>query len=56
MAKLLSFQHLHNEPVDPLAIIHRDDGDNEFMNIIASELTSKVFIIINLLLTWKVLF
>ncbi|XP_003389337.1 PREDICTED: alanyl-tRNA editing protein Aarsd1-like [Amphimedon queenslandica] len=41
LAKLLSFQHLHNEPVDPLAIIHRDDGDNEFMNIIASELTKK---------------
>ena len=42
IAQLLVFQHLHSDPVDPLACIHRDDGDMEFMNILANQLTPHV--------------
>ena len=42
IAQLLAFQHLHSDPVDPVACIHRDDGDNEFMNIVANQLAPKV--------------
>ena len=42
LAKLTAFHHLHTKPIDHIAVIHRDDGDNEFMNNIASELTTKV--------------
>ena len=41
IAQLLVFQHLHADPVGTVACFHRDDGDNEFMNIIANELSAK---------------
>ncbi|KAL5508833.1 hypothetical protein EMCRGX_G004088 [Ephydatia muelleri] len=42
LAQLLAFQHLHsNDPVDPVATIHRNEGDNMFMNLLAKELTPK---------------
>ena len=42
IAQLLVFQHLHSDPVAPLACIHRDDGDVEFMNTLANQLTPHV--------------
>jgi misacylated tRNA(Ala) deacylase len=39
IAQLLVYKHLHSESRDPVACIHRDDGDIEFMNVIANELT-----------------
>ena len=42
IAQLLVFQHLHSDPVDPVACFHRDDGDVEFMNIVANQLTTHV--------------
>ncbi len=42
IAQLLAFQHLHSDPIDPVACVHRDDGDNEFMNILANQLSPKV--------------
>lgn len=42
IAQLVSFKHLHTEPLDPVACIHREDGDVEFMNIVANELAAKV--------------
>ena len=42
LAQLIAFRHLHSQPVDPLAIVHKEEGDNEFMNIVASELSSHV--------------
>ena len=42
IAKLLAFKHLHTDPLDKVACIHRDDGDSDFMNIIANELSVKV--------------
>ena len=42
IAQLLAFRHLNSDPVDPVAIFHRDDGDNEFMNILATQLQGKV--------------
>ena len=42
IAQLVAFQHLHSDPIDPVACIHRDDGDNEFMNILANQLAPKV--------------
>ncbi len=42
IAQLLAFQHLHSDPVDCVACIHRDDGDVEFMNIVANQLMCHV--------------
>lgn len=42
LAQLLAFQHLNTNPVDPVATIHRNDGDNMFMNVLAKELAPKV--------------
>ena len=42
IAQLLAFRHLNTDPVDSVAIFHRDDGDNEFMNILATQLQGKV--------------
>lgn len=42
IAQLVAFRHLHSDPVDPVACVHRDDGDVEFMNIVANQLTPKV--------------
>ena len=47
LAKLTAFHHLHTKPIDHIAVIHRDDGDNEFMNNIASELITKVMLCTN---------
>ncbi|XP_062520178.1 alanyl-tRNA editing protein Aarsd1-like [Corticium candelabrum] len=38
IAQLIVYNHLHNESRDPVACIHRDDGDMEFMNSVANEL------------------
>jgi misacylated tRNA(Ala) deacylase len=46
LAQLVAFKHLHQNPVDPLAVIHREEGDNEYMNIVATELNKHVLIII----------
>lgn len=42
IAQLLVFKHLHTDPIDFVACVHREDGDNEFMNIIANGLTAEV--------------
>ena len=42
IAQLLAFQHLHSDPVDAVACVHHDDGDMEFMNILANQLTTHV--------------
>ena len=42
IAQLLVYKHLHSDPVERVACVHRDDGDNEFMNIIANGLTAEV--------------
>ena len=42
IAQLIAFKHLNTVPLDPIACIHREDGDVEFMNIVANELTTKV--------------
>ena len=36
------YKHLHSAPRDPVACVHRDDGDNEFMNVMANGLTAEV--------------
>lgn len=41
IAQLVAFRHLHSDPVDPVACVHRDDGDVEFMNVVANQLTPK---------------
>ncbi len=42
IAQLLVYKHLHSEPVDCVACVHRDDGDNDFMNMMANGLTAEV--------------
>ena len=42
IAQLLVYKHLHSAPRDPVACVHRDDGDNEFMNVMANGLTAEV--------------
>lgn len=44
IAQLIAFKHLHTEPLDLVACIHREDGDVEFMNIVANELVTKVWL------------
>jgi len=43
LAQLQAFQHLHSDPIDLVACVHRDDGDMEFMNILANQLSSQVW-------------
>lgn len=38
------YKHLNAIQVDPVAIVHKDEGDIEFMNTIASELAQHVSI------------
>lgn len=42
IAQLLVFRHLHSDPVDRVACVHRGDGDVEFMNILANQLAPQV--------------
>ena len=42
IALMLAWRHLHSDPVDPVACVHRDDGDVEFMNIVANQLAVEV--------------
>ena len=42
IAQLLAFCHLHSDPMDRVACVHRDDGDVEFMNILANQLSPEV--------------
>ena len=42
LAQLMALKHLNTHPVEPLACFHREDGDVEFMNTLASELAGKV--------------
>lgn len=42
LAQLLADCHLRSDPVDPVAFFHRDDGDTEFMNVLANQLSPQV--------------
>ncbi len=47
IAQLLVHKHLHSDPVDSdpvdsVACFHREDGDVEFMNILANQLSPQV--------------
>lgn len=42
LAQLIAFRHLNSDPRDTVACIHRDDGDVEFMNILANQLSPQV--------------
>ncbi len=46
IAQLMAFKHLSTTPLDLVACIHREDGDNEFMNILASELAEKGILVL----------
>lgn len=46
----MAFKHLHTVPFSPLACYHRSDGDIEFMNVLASELSGKVATLVSPLL------
>ncbi len=41
IAQLVAFQHLNTTPVDAVACIYRENGDNDFMNLLANELAEK---------------
>lgn len=41
IAELTVSLHLNSLPVSKICCIHREDGDNEFMNIVANKLTEK---------------
>lgn len=45
IAQLLVFRHLHSDPVDRVACVHRDDGDVEFMNVLANQLSPEVCLV-----------
>ena len=42
IAQLLAFKHHNTMPFDPVACVHREDGEPEFMNTLANELATKV--------------
>ena len=46
IAQLLAFKHLNTSPLDPVACVHREDGDNEFMNTLANELVEKGILVL----------
>lgn len=48
IAQLLVFKHLHSDPVEPFACVYREDGDYEFMNILANELTERDILVLAL--------
>lgn len=51
IAQLLSFCHLHSDPLDTVACVHRDDGDVEFMNILANQLSPQVLGAVHVILS-----
>ena len=42
IAQLLAFQHHNTVPFDPVACVHREEGEPDFMNALANELATKV--------------
>lgn len=48
IALLTAYRHLHSDPMDLVACVHRDEGDVEFMNILANQLCPQVSTILGL--------
>ena len=42
IGQLLAQRHLNSDPVESVACFHRDDGDVEFMNVLANQLSPEV--------------
>ena len=42
IAQMLADRHLHSDPVEPVVCFHRSDGDVEFMNTLANQLSPQV--------------
>lgn len=42
IAQLLAFKHHNTVPFDPVAVVHREEGEPEFMNTLVNELMTKV--------------
>lgn len=43
IAQLLAFKHHNTVPFDPVACVHREEGEPEFMNALTNELMTKVW-------------
>ena len=42
IAQLLAFKHHNTVPFDPVAVVHREEGEPDFMNALTNELMTKV--------------
>ena len=42
IAQLLAFKHHNTVPFDPVAVVHREEGEPDFMNVLTNELMTKV--------------
>ena len=44
IAQLLAFKHHTTVPFDPVACVHREEGELDFMNTLTNELMTKVLL------------